>query len=138
MTPAAIKNIADAHLDAWFAADAQTSTISLREHVAAAITEGLEREAEAYKAGAVTRQHEDTRRMDWLAKRSRYSSPSWGYHKGYHEMQVHAPGNWAPGRQDTAPDTNEDLRVAIDQAMSPAPAPIIHCAPGGDLSGCAT
>jgi hypothetical protein len=47
MTKSRISEIADQHLDAWFGADPQRSTTTLREHVEAAIYEALTEEAGA-------------------------------------------------------------------------------------------
>lgn len=52
MTPTEIDTLAESHLNAWFSADPVSNPTTLREHVAAAIMEALERQAHAYQKGA--------------------------------------------------------------------------------------
>ncbi len=67
MTTTEITAIADKHLDNWFAADPQTDTTSLRQHVEAAISEALERQAANFAAGTATIKHERDRALAELA-----------------------------------------------------------------------
>ena len=58
VTTTEMQTIAEKHLNRWFAADPETSTIPLRAYVEAAIEEALFKQAALYKDGAETLRHE--------------------------------------------------------------------------------
>jgi hypothetical protein len=64
LTPTQIRQIADAHVDAWMESEPNTSR-GLRAHVVEAITEALTKQSDEFLSGANTLRHErDMARRD--------------------------------------------------------------------------